>query len=207
MITEILTMGELEVNNYLIIDEETKEAVLIDAGGDFDLTENKLKKHNATLKYILNTHGHMDHIAGNFDIETKLGVKSYLHKDDEILLKYFKQSLAVMGMADYNPPSDIELFEGEPTFHLNNIEIKTIHIPGHTKGSVGYLIDDKLFVGDTLFKECIGRTDMIGGDFSEIQFSIKEKLYKLPDETIVYTGHGEPTSIGYEKKYNYYVKA
>lgn len=207
MIIEILTMGELEVNNYLIIDENTKDAILIDAGGDFDLTEKKLKEYNAVLKYILNTHGHMDHIAGNFDIETKLNVKSYLHKDDEMLLKVFKQSLAMMGMADHNPPSDIELFEGEPTFYLNDIEIKTIHIPGHTKGSVGYLINDKLFAGDTLFKECIGRTDMIGGDFSEIQYSIKEKLYKLPDETIVYTGHGEPTSIGYEKKYNYYVKA
>ena len=200
-----LNQGLFRVNNYILFDEETKDAVLIDAGGDFKEIKSALDELGANLKYLLNTHSHMDHIAGDEEIQRNFDVPIYMHKDDEVLLKAFKESLKMFGMPDYELPENITFIEDGQTFKLGNKEIKTIHTPGHTKGGVSYLVDDILFSGDTLFYESVGRTDFYGGNYKQLVSSIKDKLFVLPDNTRVYPGHGIETTIGHEKENNSYV--
>ena len=202
---KILNQGAFRVNNYILFDEESKEAVLIDAGGDFQETKSALDEMDATLKYILNTHGHMDHIAGDEELRKHYNVPIYLHKDDKILLTAFKESLRMFDMPDYEDPQNITFIEDGQIFKIGNKEIKTIHTPGHSKGGVAYLIDDMLFSGDSLFFESIGRTDLYGGDYNQLIKSIKEKLFILPDSTKVYPGHGMSSTIEHEKDCNPYV--
>jgi len=200
-----LNQGVFRVNNYILFDENTKEAVLIDAGGDFIETRQALDDLDAELKYILNTHAHMDHIAGDEEIQRHYEIPVYMHKDDGILIQAFKESLKMFGMPEYEPPRDITFIEDGHIFKIGSKEIKTIHTPGHSKGGVSYLIDDMLFSGDTLFYESIGRTDLYGGNYEQLIASIRQKLYILPDETKVYPGHGISTTIAHEKECNVYV--
>lgn len=202
---EILNMGLFKVNNYILFDEETKETILIDAGGDIDMTKNAIEKIGGNLKYLLNTHAHMDHIAGDYDIQKHYKVPVYIHNKDEEQIKYFKNYLQAVGMPDYNPPENVHFFDENETFKIGSKNIKVIHTPGHTQGGVCFLIDDMLFAGDTLFCESIGRTDLLGGDFNQLITSIKQKLFTLPDGIKVYPGHGPSTTIGHEKKHNSYL--
>lgn len=202
---EILNMGLFEVNNYILFDEESKDIVLIDAGGDFEMTKSKIDSLGGNLKYLLNTHAHMDHIAGDCDIQNYYKIPIYIHKNDEEQLPYFKEYLKYVGMPDYELPKNITFFENEENFKIGNKYIKTIHTPGHTKGGVSYLIDDMLFSGDSLFYECIGRTDLLGGNHEELVKSVKTKLLTLPENITVYPGHGNSTTIEHEKRYNSFV--
>ena len=200
-----LNQGVFKVNNYILFDEETKDAVLIDAGGNFVETKAAIDELGANLKYLLNTHSHMDHIAGDEEIQRNYGIPIYMHKDDEVLLKAFKESLRMFDMPDYELPKSVTFINDGQVFQLGNKEIKTIHTPGHTKGGVSYLIDDMLFSGDTLFFESIGRTDLYGGNYNQLISSVKDKLFVLPDNTKVYPGHGIESTIGHEKENNAYV--
>ena len=200
-----LNQGVFRVNNYILFDEETKDAVLIDAGGDFAETKAAIDEFGANLKYLLNTHSHMDHIAGDEEIQRNYDIPIYMHKDDEVLLKAFKESLRMFDMPDYELPKSVTFINDGQVFKLGNKEIKTIHTPGHTKGGVSYLIDDMLFSGDTLFFESIGRTDLYGGNYNQLISSVKDKLFVLPDNTKVYPGHGIESTIGHEKENNAYV--
>ncbi len=200
-----LNMGAFKVNNYILFDEETKETILIDAGGDFEKTQQAIDELGGHLKYLLNTHAHMDHIAGDEEIQRKYNVPIFMHKEDEVLIKAFKESLSMFGMPNYDPPENITFIEDGHIFKLGNKEIKTIHTPGHTKGGVSYLIDDMLFSGDTLFYESIGRTDLYGGNYNQLLDSIKSKLFVLPNNTKIYPGHGISSTIENEKENNPYV--
>jgi len=202
---EILNMGLFKVNNYILYDEISKEIVLIDAGGAFEMTKQAIDNYDGELKYILNTHGHMDHIAGDYDLQNHYNVPVYIHKDDEFWLKSFKEALKMSGMPEYELPEKITFIEENQTFKIGNNEIKTIHTPGHTKGGVSYLINDMLFSGDTLFYESIGRTDLYGGNYNQLIKSINEKLFVLPENTKVYPGHGISTTIEHEKSENAYL--
>jgi hydroxyacylglutathione hydrolase len=202
MIIKTLNMGAFQVNNYLVIDEESKQAVLIDAGGDYDAVMKVARENKAEIKYILNTHGHMDHIAGDEEIQRKNRVKVFMHKDDKYLLGAFKQSLIVYGMPRYETPVIDEYIEDSQIITLGSLEFKVIHTPGHTPGGVSYLIDDVLFSGDTLFANSVGRTDLPGGDYSQLEKSIKEKIYSLDENIIVYPGHGKSTTVKEEKHTN-----
>jgi len=200
-----LNMGLFKVNNYILFDEASRDIVLIDAGGDFEQTKSAIDNLGGNLKYLLNTHGHMDHIAGDYDIQNYYDIPIYLHKDDETLVGDLKKYLEHVGMPDYNQPKNIDYIEDGQIFYIGEHVIKTIHTPGHTKGSVSYLLDDMLFTGDTLFCESIGRTDLPGGSYDDIITSIKTKLFTLSDNLLVYPGHGESSSIEHEKNNNYYV--
>ncbi len=199
---EILTMGLFEVNNYILFDKESQDIVMIDAGGDFELTKSKIEELGGNLQYILNTHGHFDHIAGDYDIQNHYNIPVYIHKDDEEQIPYFKEYLRAVGMPDYEAPQNITYFDETKIFKIGSNEIKTIHTPGHTQGGVSFLVKNMLFSGDSLFYESIGRTDLFGGDYKQLVNSVKTKLFSLPDEIIVYPGHGRQTSIGHEKKHN-----
>lgn len=205
MIIKTFPMGLIGTNAYLLIDEETKEAIVIDLGGDFDGIQKELEKYGAVLKYILNTHGHFDHILGEREAQKIVDVPVYVHEQDKYLVENLPKQLARFGFAEnYESPENIRTFTESDTFKLGSHEIKVIHTPGHTPGSCCFLIGSSLFSGDTLFYTSVGRTDFEGGSFAQISNSIKEKLFKLDDSIDVYPGHDAKTTIGYEKKYNCY---
>lgn len=205
MIIKTFPLGLIGTNAYLLIDEETKEAIVIDLGGDFGVIQKELEKYGANLKYILNTHGHFDHILGEREAQKITNVPVFVHEQDKYLVENLPKQLARFGFAEnYESPENIRTFTESDTFKLGSHEIKVIHTPGHTPGSCCFLIGSSLFSGDTLFYTSVGRTDFEGGSFAQISNSIKEKLFKLDDSIDVYPGHDAKTTIGYEKKYNCY---
>ena len=205
MIIKTFPMGMISANAYLLIDEHSKEAAIIDVGGDFSILKDELEHHNANLKFILNTHGHFDHILGESEMQKEFDVPVYIHKDDEALFRNLPKQLELFGFVSNALPADnVKTFIDGDVFKLGEIEIKVIHTPGHTPGSVCFLVDNNLFSGDTLFYTSIGRTDFEGGSFQQISNSILNKLFNLDESITVYPGHDSKTSIGYEKKYNCY---
>lgn len=207
MIIKTFPMGLIGTNAYLLINDEdgSNEAVVIDLGGDFEVVKDELEKHNAELKYILNTHGHFDHIFGERDAQEIVDLPVYVHENDKYLVENLPKQLERFGFSEnVEAPKNIKTLTENDTFKIGNKEIKVIHTPGHTPGSVCFLLGNSLFSGDTLFYTSIGRTDFEGGSFAQIGDSIKNKLFTLDDSIDVYPGHDTKTTIGYEKKYNCY---
>lgn len=202
MIIKTIPNGILQANTYVLIDEETKEAAIIDSGGEFEIINDALEKYSAKLKYILNTHAHFDHVMGEKEAQERTGLPVYVHEDDKILLENLKRQAAFFRIGEAEAPENIKTFDENTVFKLGNQEIKVIHTPGHTPGSVCFLVGDALISGDTLFYGSIGRTDFEGGSFAQISDSIQNKLFKLDENITVYPGHDAQTTIGYEKKYN-----
>lgn len=199
MIIKTYIEPPIDNNNYLIIDEQSKEAALIDCSSVNDKLKQDLAEHNATLKYILLTHGHFDHIAG---IRPNPNVKIVMNKEDLDWLNKANQYLPMFGIPEISIPKiDIFVNDGD-IIKLGNLEIKVITTPGHTQGGVCYLVDGKLFSGDTIFRESVGRCDLEGGNFNQIVDSIEKKIFTLPAETLIYPGHGRMTSVEWEKEHN-----
>lgn len=198
MIIKAIPAGIYDANCYIVMDEKTKDAVVLDPGGDGEMLERAIKDMGANVKSILLTHGHMDHVGGVEYLSDRLNVPFYISKIDE---EYMEKDNYVFGSIR-NANGYLE--DGND-LSFGSLNIKVIATPGHTKGGLCFLIEDKLFTGDTLFQGSIGRTDFIGGSFPEIINSIKTKLLPLGDEIEVYPGHGPKSSIGYEKGYNMYL--
>jgi hydroxyacylglutathione hydrolase len=198
VIIKAIPAGIYDANCYIVMDEKTKDAVVLDPGGDGEMLERAIKDMGANVKSILLTHGHMDHVGGVEYLSDKLNVPFYISKIDE---EYMEKDNYVFGSIR-NANGYLE--DGNE-LSFGSLNIKVIATPGHTKGGLCFLIEDKLFTGDTLFQGSIGRTDFIGGSFPEIINSIKTKLLPLGDEIEVYPGHGPKSSIGYEKGYNMYL--
>jgi len=182
-----------------------KEAGVIDPGGPVDGIERFLRENSLKLQWIINTHGHGDHIAGNAALQQKFEVPIWIHAADREMLSSPTANLsAFMGESVTSPDADRELNDGDQ-IALGNEWIQVITTPGHTPGGISLLSPGLAFVGDTLFFESIGRTDFPGGNHQELLKSIRERLFLLPAQTKVFPGHGEVTSIGYEMKNNLYV--
>ena len=192
-------------NTYLVWDEDSKEAIMIDPAAPDKILIQEIQRKGLNLKFVVNTHGHGDHIAGNKLLKDNFKIQLCIHRDDAKMLTdphlNFSSSI---GFNLVSPKTDIILEEGG-IIKLGNMEIKIIHTPGHTKGGICLYVDNLLFSGDTLFFESIGRTDLPGGNYSDLEKSIKEKLFTLPDETIILPGHGPETTIGHEKVENPFV--
>lgn len=191
-------LGALENNNYLLIDKISNEAVLIDGSGYTDELENILQEYNAKLKYLLLTHGHFDHILGVNDIKNKFDCKILINKEDEVLYNSVNSYVAQFGINKVEIPKIDEYVQDNQIIKFGEHEIKVITTPGHTLGGVCYLVEDMLFSGDTLFYECVGRTDLPGGSFERLVKNIKEKLFTLDKHVKVYPGHGPSSTIGHE---------
>lgn len=198
IILKQFVLGALENNNFLLIDNFSKEAVLIDGSSYSDEIEKALQEHDATLKYLLLTHGHFDHILGVSEIKEKFGCKVLINKEDEVLLNSVNSYVAQFGIGNVEVPKIDEYVEDNQVIKLGEHEIKVITTPGHTLGGVCYLVEDMLFSGDTLFYECVGRTDLPGGSFEQLVKNIKEKLFTLDKHIKVYPGHGYTSTIGHE---------
>lgn len=200
------------VNCYVVYDPEEKKAAIIDPGiidpREIDAIDNFLKKNDLEVTAVINTHLHIDHAIANRMVSQKYNVPVMAHPNDEFLGVRMADQAREFGLPMKVEGTDISrrLADGDK-IKIGKGELEVIHVPGHSPGGIA-LYDPKdgfLISGDTLFEGSIGRSDLPGGDIARLFESIKKKLYKLPDETVVYPGHGGPTTIGREKKSNPYV--
>ncbi|MFC1857862.1 MBL fold metallo-hydrolase [Thermodesulfobacteriota bacterium] len=205
MIIEELVVGPIMSNCFILGCEKTKEAVVIDPGADTHKILLLLADLKLKLKYIINTHGHFDHVAGNKKLKDATGADLIIHRLDEPMLALIESTAASWGLSGENSPPPDRTVEDEDTISFGEITLKVIHTPGHSRGGISLYTDGVAFVGDTLFMGSIGRTDFPGGDYGTLIASIKNKLFPLGDDVRVYTGHGPATSIGTEKRVNPFV--
>ncbi len=195
-------VGPLETNCYLIADEKNKIAAVIDPGGEeaADLIFKSLQENDFSLKYIINTHGHIDHIIGNKSLKDQTKALLLIHRlDAPMLINSNKNFSNFIGKEIYSPPADKYLEEGDK-ISLGELYLEVIHTPGHTPGGICLVTDRLVFTGDTLFAGGVGRTDFPGGSYQDLQRSIKEKLLVLSEDKIIYPGHGPDSTIGKEKE-------
>lgn len=207
MKVKIFTFNPFMENTYVLYDE-TNEAVVIDAGALFDSEKQELKKYieenNLTLKRVLNTHLHLDHQFGNHFLFNTFGIAPEAHESDRILLDTYPIQAQAYGF-NAGPAQPLKrTIEDNEIITFGNTELRAIHVPGHSPGSLVYYNEKEnvLFSGDVLFLESIGRTDLPGGDYGTLIKGITDRLLTLPANTVVYSGHGDNTTIGYEKTHN-----
>lgn len=199
-----LTVGALAVNCWLVTNEDTKEALVIDPGGEAERIQAYAEQKGWTIRYLLLTHGHSDHMGGVEALKALTKAPVYAFKEEEALLLDAGMNLSTdINFRPVTVKAD-EFFEDGQTVTLCGITLRVLHTPGHTPGGCCFYCEEAgcVFSGDTLFQGSVGRSDFPGGSMSKLVRSVREKLLVLPEETVVYPGHGERTSIGYEKKYN-----
>jgi glyoxylase-like metal-dependent hydrolase (beta-lactamase superfamily II) len=204
MIQQGLAVGLLEVNCYIIGDEETKEAVVIDPGGDEDQILEVLNHHGLQLKTIIDTHGHFDHVDANQPLKDATGAQIAIHEADAAMLaKPSAEAMFFTGNRLRLSAADILLKEGD-VLSFGKYRLKVLHTPGHTPGGISLVMegDTLVYVGDLLFQGSIGRTDFPGGSFEDLINAVKTKIFTLGDNYTVYPGHGPVTTVGHERKYN-----
>jgi glyoxylase-like metal-dependent hydrolase (beta-lactamase superfamily II) len=191
-------VGPLGVNAYLVADAAAKEACLIDPGDDAGKIKDFITENGFDLKFIINTHGHGDHIGANGSFKVPI----YIHSLDKDFLTDPSLNLSRMFFFSIkSPPAAKLLYDGD-VIRLGSLEFKVIHTPGHTPGSITLILGGIAFTGDTLFRSSVGRTDFDYGSEEALFESIKTKLMALSDNTVVYPGHGEPSTIGEERANN-----
>lgn len=203
-----LELGAIGTNCYLLADKAANEMAVIDPAGDFGLLKKVVEATEHKVKYIINTHGHWDHIGANADLAEMTGAPLLIHAADADKLQLggdpsFRQK--------YKPSTADRLLADGDELPLGAYKLRILHTPGHTKGGVCIVVsgdggDELVFAGDTLFRLSIGRTDLPGGDFDELISSIRNKLLVLPDDLPVFPGHGEHTFIADEKQYNPFLR-
>jgi len=201
--TEFILSGEFEVNCYIVYDDSSKKAIIIDPGQDGKKVIDKIEKLNLKPELLINTHGHFDHTYSDDIIRQKYNIPLAIHKDDtDMLADAGKNFSTIIGNPIIINKADI-IFDKEETKETSFCKYSVIYTPGHSKGSVCILIDNLLFAGDTIFKDSIGRTDLYGGNYDELILSL-QKVKKLSQDTIIYPGHGPFTTLKEELKNNMY---
>lgn len=201
MLIKRIPAGIYAANCYIVMDENTKDTIVIDIGGDADDIIKELRNLKANLKAILLTHGHVDHVSGVLELKREYDVPVYLSSKDEELM--IKNTYIYGNFGDKR--ADYSLNQGDK-LKIGSLNIQVIATPGHTPGGVCFLIENDLFTGDTLFYGSVGRSDLEGGDHIELINNIKSKLVILSDDIKVYCGHGPSTTIGKEKQINPFLR-
>jgi hydroxyacylglutathione hydrolase len=210
MIVDSFPVGPLGCTCSVVFDPATKRAFVVDPGGDEDVIEAKLRALGAHVEAIVHTHTHIDHVGATAGVQRATGARACIHEDDRFLYALLPVQSAMLGI----PLPEMVEMEGSlrdgATFRAGAIELGVLHTPGHTPGSVTFVVTDggttNVFTGDTLFRRGIGRTDLWGGDAQAIQRSLKEKILTLPEQAVVVPGHGPTTTIGDERAKNPFVR-
>lgn len=211
MIIRRFVVGDLETNCYLVGCAKTKEAIIIDPGFDrkteAEAILKEIDRHGLNLRFIVNTHGHPDHISGNGTIKETTGASILIHEyDAPMLTDSSKNPFRMFGLMAFSPPADRTLYDRD-VIQAGDVKLQILHTPGHSLGSICLLGDDVVFTGDTLFASSIGRTDLPGSSYKDIMRSLKSKLITLPDPVKVYPGHGPTSTIGEEKRRNPFLQS
>lgn len=206
MIIKKLMVGPFATNCYIVGSESGKEGMIIDPGAEVNQILSSVKDTGLDIKFIVLTHGHMDHVGALKEAKEAIGADVAIHTDDAQSLQ--EQSLGILfGLSCPPPPSPDRLLEDGESINIGDLRFLVLHTPGHTPGGICLLGEGIVFSGDTLFNYGIGRTDLPGGSYSQLMNSIQTKLMVLPDSTVVYPGHGPDTSIGAERQGNSFLGA
>jgi hydroxyacylglutathione hydrolase len=197
-----IIVGALETNCYLVYCDTTRECAVVDPGAEHELIFLAIAEDELKPVLLINTHGHVDHTGANRDVKEHFGTPIAIHAADGALLGKIQQlELSLFLGAKDSPPADRTLRDGD-VVRIGDGQLRVLHTPGHSPGSISLLGDGFVLSGDTLFMEGVGRTDLPGGSRLQLVRSIREKLMTLPDETIVLPGHGPHTTIGHERENN-----
>ena len=201
-------VGSMAVCCYVLGCEETKKGVIVDPGGDEQSILAICKEEGLDIEYIIATHGHPDHVCGNRILKEETGAQIVMHAEDETFFNKpeVHEYFSMLGL-EHSPPADVLVKDGD-TITFGAQSLKVLHTPGHTPGGICLYGGTDVFTGDTLFVGAIGRTDFPGGDMAQFMTSIREKLLVLPDETVVWPGHGyggSQSTIGEEKRSNPFI--
>ncbi len=209
MIIDTFSVGFLQCNCTILGDDETREAIVIDPGDDSDKIQARLATHGLTLKWIVCTHAHIDHVGAIYDLQENLKTPAALHKADLSLFEKLDVQAQWIGLPSPKRGSIDHFIEDGKPLACKGVEIGVLHTPGHTPGSATFhLPGDRnvLFTGDTLFRQSIGRTDLWGGSYPDIIHSIQTRLMTFDDDTLVISGHGPSTTIGQERRHNPFLR-
>lgn len=204
MFLQVIVVGPLQVNCYIVADENSNEAIVIDPGDEPDRIMEIVKENNLKVKYIVCTHGHFDHVGAVTEIKEETGAKIIIHKDELEIYCGARDQAAFWGyeLAPL-PEPDIFVDEGD-NIGFGNLSFVVIHTPGHSPGSISLYSENVVFTGDTLFAGSVGRTDFYGGDIERLKKSFL-RLLSLPSETKVFSGHGPSSTILREKAGNFFL--
>jgi hydroxyacylglutathione hydrolase len=205
MIHEILPVGLLQCNCSIVGDESSGEAVVIDPGDEIERVQEILTRHNLKAKYIVATHAHIDHVGGIEKLQRVTGATVLMHRDDLPLYQNMAVQAAFLGVRAPGVVKVDDLLKPGDVLRWGSLALEVMHTPGHSPGSVSLHLpgeNQRVFSGDTLFQGSIGRTDLWGGNYKQILRSIRDTLLHFPDQTPVYPGHGQPTTIGEERESN-----
>lgn len=204
-IISLKPLSVCDTNSY-IVSSICNNCVLIDAPADADYIYSKIKLHNLTLKKILLTHGHFDHIGAVADLVDKTNCSVYIHEDDlEKLLSGDGKVARYFGNVQVRSVSNVKTFTDHDVIKLDEMKFDVLHTPGHTEGSSCFILDMNIFTGDTLFSRSVGRTDLPGGDTAVLMQSLK-KIYDLPGNLTMYPGHMSTSTLDQERHYNPYLR-
>lgn len=207
MIFDTVVVGPLGVNCFILGCEETKEGVIVDPGAEADRILARVGSLGLTIRYVVNTHGHFDHVGGNHGVVAATGAKLMIHPGDVQFLGRAADVAAMYGLTTENSPQPDHVLEEGDEVVFGTCRLKVLHTPGHTPGGCCLYLEQekKVITGDTLFADSVGRTDFPGSSHELLMESIRTKLLTLPDETQAFPGHGPSTTIGRERLYNPYI--
>lgn len=207
MIFETIVVGPLEVNCFILGCETTREGVIIDPGSEAEKVLAAAGKLGLTIRQVINTHGHFDHVGGNREVLAATGATLLIHGGDVPFLSRAAEVATKYGLTTENSPPPDQLLEDGLLLTFGECGMQVLHTPGHTPGGCCLYLESegKVITGDTLFAEGVGRTDFPGSSHEALIEGIRSKLLTLPDATVAYPGHGPATTIGHEKRYNPYI--
>jgi len=204
---QTFVVGPLQSNSYLVVDERSRQAAVIDPGMESESVLEVVRHEGLRVESLIITHGHFDHVFSSAAFKAETGAQVIMHPDDVPLLLEMPETARFFGFKAPPPPQPDRLVREGDVIKVGDLALRVLETPGHTPGGISLCLDNAVFVGDTLFAGSVGRTDLRGGSLDALLRSIRTRLLTLPDWTVVYPGHGAATSIGAERRDNPFLQA